>query len=163
MRVGEPSPGTPLDGDARAPDPRTMARAFNTVVVVCAGAVAFLMVGCGDSSGDGGGSGGGSSGPGGLSGNGIEAMCDDACECEECDDDRRDTCLEEGTNAETYAKDAGCEDELDAILDCIAKRGACDDGKFRLTDQCEKEADAIDECTGGAVHADDGYKPLDKD
>lgn len=140
-----------------------MRSGLEATFLACIASLALAVGGCGDSGGDGDDDGGDSSGPGGITGQGVEAMCADACDCEKCDDDAHDRCVEEASNAESYAKDAGCDDELDAIEKCIADHAACDDGRFRLTGQCEEEVDAIHECTDGAVTADDGDRPLDKD
>ena len=73
-------------------------------------------------------------------GTSFEDLCDDACDCEGCNDATYDLCVEYGETYEELAEDYGCEDEFDDYVECLIDTATCIDRDYDLhEDQCEHE------------------------
>ena len=76
-------------------------------------------------------------------------MCDEACECEDCNEHEYEECVIE-RDAEFAVADAyDCSDEADSLWECAIDAGHCDphhEHHWTWDDACHGDEDALAEC-----------------
>ena len=79
-------------------------------------------------------------------GGGLAGLCSDVCSCQTCSDQEEAECEENADKAEEIAANSGCEDQLDAFVECQEAAFKCDDENAVFTEDCEKEVAALNKC-----------------
>lgn len=108
---------------------------------------------CGDgaSGSDDGGGGSGGEGGGEKVDDTVTDYCEAVCECEDCDDEASDKCVDDLGKDFAESDDAGCKPKHAAYLDCLAAEGTCSDGEFvPEAINCENEKTDLDDCVADA-------------
>lgn len=77
----------------------------------------------------------------GCSGHGVDDVCERLNEA--CDAFPADECVEEGAELEQRARDAGCDDDFDAYLECV------DQARCDWAEDCRSGVERLDACVGG--------------
>lgn len=78
------------------------------------------------------------------------SYCNKVCDCQGCDDDQRQSCVENVQDAQTTAKDAGCSAEWSNYFSCNNAEAECTNDHL-TSDGCEAERKALSDCGGGSV------------
>ncbi len=79
----------------------------------------------------------------GCGGASVASLCEDECDCEGCSDAQLDDCIHEGERMEEAYDQAGCGDQFEDFMDCVADSFSCEDGNATHDDDCR---DTIGEC-----------------
>ena len=75
----------------------------------------------------------------------AEALCDEKCDCEGCNDAQWDDCVHAYDSTETDADHSDCLDDYDDWLSCQEDTYWCD--KHEWKDDCKNERDRLRGCT----------------
>jgi hypothetical protein len=84
----------------------------------------------------------------GCGGASATSICDEICDCEGCSETESDECIDNIEDAERRAESDGCEEEFDALTECIDSQIECRDDRVDA-DGCEPEAEDLAKCGDG--------------
>ena len=79
-------------------------------------------------------------------GGGLDGLCSDVCNCEGCSDKEEQECEDNAAKVTEQAADKGCEDELDALVECMENAFKCDNENAQFTDDCADENEDLAKC-----------------
>ena len=82
---------------------------------------------------------------------GLAGLCGDICDCSGCSDSELEKCESDAEKLEEAAADAGCEDQLDAFVDCLEAGFKCSGDNASFTDDCESETKSLNKCGNGVT------------
>lgn len=111
---------------------------FSLVGAIGCGVLALVAGGCGAS---------------------VEAVCEKVCECEGCNDEKLEECVDQVSDLEAAADDRGCSSEFDDYLSCTDEELECKNGNSSV-DGCGTSFEALAKCAaGGLDDVDDNPQP----
>jgi len=80
----------------------------------------------------------------------VASYCNKVCDCQGCDDQQRESCVENVQLQQGTARDAGCATEWSDLFSCTNAEAECNDG-YLSADGCDAERKALSDCGGGGV------------
>ncbi|MBW2522872.1 MAG: hypothetical protein JRI23_01790 [Deltaproteobacteria bacterium] len=84
-------------------------------------------------------------------------FCDAMCECEHCNDRKKDECVIGTETAIDQADAYDCGDDYDEYLQCVLDEADCDENDWRVEgDDCDNEQESYWECVADASDRDPG-------
>ena len=78
-----------------------------------------------------------------------EALCDEVCECESCDEATYEECVEDLRDTETAAARKSCVSEFSNVISCRRRELVCRGGVAEI-DGCEIDEGDLVDCLGSS-------------